>query len=175
MRYLILLLAFNLFAADYDNLLLRAQASIFPRIILLDTSIPKENLDNPLTLNIIYNKDELSQAKHLKELIDTQYNNKLGKFNFIVNLIDTAEFNQDSHVHAYYIFNANGDKKQKIIKHIAHNKSICFGYDYKSFEQDILISLHVKEKTYIYLNKNVLDKYNIKFMPIFYNIVKVVE
>ena len=141
----------------------------------MDKSISKENIDDAIIFNIIYHKDELTQAKSLKNLIDTQYNNKLSKFNFIVNLVDTKEFNQDSHAHAYYIFNANGDKEQKIIKHATHDKSICFGYDYKSFEQDILISLYVKEKTYIYLNKNVLDNYNIKFMPIFYNIVKVVE
>jgi len=177
MKYLLLLLlTINLYASKYDPLILRAQASIFPKIMLLDTSVSKKERDKPLILSIVYSKSEIKQAKFFKEYIDKQYKNKLGKLEFQVKLLSIDKFDaKKSNSDAYFIFNADREKEQQVIKHASTNKVICFGYNYKNFDKNVLISLHVKEKTYIYLNKSALHDYDIKFMPIFYNIVKVIE
>ena len=177
MRYfLLILLTVKLFALEYDPLLLRAQASIFPKIMLLDTSVSKKNLNKDLTLCVVYSEDESEQANFLKEYIDKQYKNKLGKSKFNVKLQPINNFNEtDTVADAYFIFNASRDKEQEVIKYASANQKISFGYNYMDFDKDILISLHVKEKTYIYLNKSAISNYDIKFMPIFYNIVKVLE
>ena len=39
----------------------------------------------------------------------------------------------------------------------------------------VLVSLLMKEKTYIYLNKRAVNRYAIRFMPAFYKIVRVQE
>jgi len=61
----------------------------------------------------------------------------------------------------------------KVVGHALNNKRIVFAYSYADLEDGALISLHVKEKTYIYVNKSIVKKYGVNFLPIFYKIIKV--
>jgi len=62
-----------------------------------------------------------------------------------------------------------------VVSHASSNNRIVFSYNYTDFKYDALISLHVKEKTYIYLNKSTVKLYGINFLPIFYKITKIFE
>jgi len=162
----------SLFSLDYDNLLIRAQASMFPKIILLDKNVNANITDSTVSLAVIYNKRELKEAKILKNLIDSQYKEVLGKYKFKVNLIDVEDFKDSDSSTAYYLFDSSGVSKKRVISHALNHRRICFSYNYKDFDDKTLISLFLKEKTYIYINKSVINDYNIKFVPIFYNIAK---
>ena len=176
MRLLLLLFfSIELMAMSIDPLLLKAQASIFPKIMLLDTDISKKTHDKKLLFSIIHTDNERSSAMTLKKMIEAEYKDKLGELHLEIRLDDIKEFTSANDAGAYYVFDASSPKMKKVISHAEKTHRICFGYNYKDFDQNILISLFVKEKTYIYLNKSALHEYGIKFMPIFYRIAKVVE
>lgn len=162
-------------ALGVDPLLLKAQASIFPKIMLLDTSISNKTQDNKLVFSIVHTQKESSNANRLKEIIEAEHQDSLGELSLEVRLNDIEEFNTKTKAAAYYVFNASSPKMKKVIMHAKKMHRICFGYNYQEFDHNILISLFVKERTYIYLNKSALHEYGIKFTPIFYRIAKVVE
>ncbi|MCK9373969.1 MAG: hypothetical protein M0P91_12310 [Sulfuricurvum sp.] len=174
-RLFLLFYSVSLFSADYDPLLMRAQASIFPKIILLDQDVSKKTLNGSISLKVIYDGSERLQAKELKQLVDGQYKGKIGGYNFETELVHIDNFSASDDATAYILLDAADPKKRSVIARAAKNHRICFGYNYKDIENNILISLLMKEKTYIYLNKSALHEYTINFTPVFYRIVKVIE
>ena len=171
--FLLLFITVNLMAFSIDPLLLKAQASIFPKILLLDKDINTKLIDNTLLLNIIHTDNEAKSAQQLKSMIENEYKSNLGELGFTIRLTNIKQFNQKDVASAYYMFDASSREMQKVITYASKVHRICFGYNYKDFDSNILLSLFVKEKTYIYLNKAALINYDIKFIPIFYKIVKV--
>lgn len=172
---LFLLLAITLFGSDYDMLLMRAQASMFPKIILLDKDIAAKTFNGTVSLKIVYSDDEQGQAIEFKKLIDNQYHGKLGDFHLSAELDNIDNISVSDNATAYMFFGVSGSRKRTLIQNAAKRHRICFGYDYKDFNHNVLISLLMKEKTYIYLNKASLHDYEISFIPVFYKIVKVLE
>lgn len=170
----LLFLVLDLMAADMDPLLLKAQAIVFPKIMLLDQNVTEKSDNKELVLEIVYADDEKSDAERLKSMIDVEYRNKIGDFALEVRLVDIDRFSTNETASAYYIFDASTQKIKAVISQAMRKSRICFGYSYKDFSNNILISLFVKEKTYIYLSKSALHDYHIKFIPIFYKISKVI-
>lgn len=176
MRFLLpLLFAINMMALSVDPLLLQAQGSIFPKIMLLDNAISNKIKANRLVLDIVHTDAQTASATKLKSVIDTEYNNRLGDLRFEVRLVNIKDFGAQEDAAAYYVFDASLPSVKKVVSHAKSAQRICFGYNYKDFNDGILISLFVKERTYIYLNKSALHQYAVKFTPIFYRIAKVIE
>lgn len=176
MRLIVLfLICIDLMAVSVDPLLLKAQASIFPKIMLLDKDISKKATGDTLILSIVHTGEQHAAAQQLKEMINLEYKDKLGTSNLEVRLENINDFDTTTSVASYYIFDASLPKMKKVLEHAKRSQRICFGYNYKEFVYNTLVSLFVKEKTYIYLNKSVLQEYRIKFTPIFYRIAKTVE
>ena len=76
---------------------------------------------------------------------------------------------------AYFVMDVSDDEFSKVSSIAMKNNRICFSYNYKDIESNSLISLQLKEKMYIYLSKQQLNRYDIRFQSVFYNIVKVVK
>ena len=172
---LLFMISIKLMAISVDPLLLKAQASIFPKIMLLDKDISKKTEGDKLIFSIVHTDKQHSDAQQLKKMIDGEYKDKLGELNLEVRLEHVNAFDVKGKASSYYIFDASLPEMKKVLQHAKRFHRICFGYNYKEFVHDTLISLFVKEKTYIYLNKSALHEYEIKFTPIFYRIAKVIE
>lgn len=172
---LFLFISLVLYGAGYDPLLIRAQASMFPKIILLDKEIANKTVDGTIAFHIVYSPEEYSQAKEFKKMVETQYKGRLGEFRLNAELISADDISLSHHATAYMLFDISGNKTRALVHSAAKNHRICFAYHYKDFDNNVLISLLVKEKTYIYLNKAALKDYEINFIPVFYKIVKVIE
>lgn len=162
-------------AFDYDPLLMRAQASIFPKIILLDKDLENKVSNNEVIIEILHSTQEKNTALKIKELIEDQYKNNLGKNNLIILLKDFESFDGSVNSTAYIMLRGTHELHKKVTSHAASQQRLVFSYDHKDFENNSLISMLVKEKTYIYLNKPAIHDYDIKFLPLFYKIVKVIE
>jgi len=169
------LISFGVDAYDYDPLLMRAQATMFPKIILLDKDINDKHDDGNITILILHAKQESAVAENLKDLIVQQYTNHLGKNNLTVESVDFDNFDQERVATAYFLLKGTKEIHEKITTHAASKKRLVFSYDYKDFTNNALISILMKEKTYIYLNKQAIHSYDINFIPLFYKIVKVIE
>ena len=162
-------------ADTYDPLLLRAQASIFPKIILLDKHIDKKSTNNIVDISIIYAGQDAYVAQQLKSSIMDEYGNGLGNKKLVINLNTFEEINQTSPATAYILLQGSEQELEKVISYASSNNRIVFSYSYTDFKHNSLISLYVKEKTYIYLNKAAVQLYDIKFLPMFYNLTKIIE
>ncbi len=162
-------------AGTYDPLLLRAQASIFPKIILLDKHIDKKSTDDIVELSIVYADQDAYIAQQLQSSIMDEYGNSLGKKKLVINLKTFEEINQASLSTAYILLQGSEQEFEKVISFASSNNRIVFSYSYTDFKHNSLISLYVKEKTYIYLNKAAIQLYDIKFLPMFYNLTKIIE
>jgi len=162
-------------ADTYDPLLLRAQASIFPKIILLDKDLSNKITGNEIVLTVVSTDKEKHIAQHLQGLLEDKYRDGLGNKNLVVNTAIFEEFEKNSQATAYIVLRGGEPLFKEVVSHASSNNRIVFSYSYTDFEYNALISLHVKEKTYIYLNKSSVKLYGIKFLPIFYKITKIIE
>ncbi len=171
----LILVSKQAFAFDYDPLLIRAQASIFPKIILLDKDLDKKVMENKVVISILHGNGEYEIALNIKSLIEGQYKKNLGKNELKINVLDYRKFDDSTVSTAYFILKGASTYREQVTAHAASKNRVVFSYDYKDFESNALISVLVREKTYIYLNKNAIHDYDIKFLPLFYKIVKVIE
>ena len=174
---LLILLGFSvqLRAYEYDPLLMRAQASIFPKIILLDKDLDSKVENEQVLIEILHSIKEKSVALKIKQLIEQQYKNNLGNKKLAVKLNEFEKFDSKNVATAYFILKGENKIHNKVTAHAAGRQRLVFSYDYKDFESNSLVSVLMKEKTYIYLNKSAIHDYDIKFLPLFYKIVKVIE
>lgn len=170
-----ILMVNNVHAYDYDPLLMRAQATIFPKIILLDKDLSRKMTVDQIVITVLYDSQDKNIALKLKELMTLQYKNNLGEKQLTVNVVDFDKFDETVASTAYILLKSSETMHGKITAHAASKQRLVFSYDYKDFQNNVLISILVKEKTYIYLNKSALHDYDIKFLPLFYKIVKVIE
>jgi len=169
---LFLFMSLNLMADIVDPLLLKIHASVFPKIMLLDKDIKNKLNDDKVVLSIVYTSDHKQHALELKRMVDFEYNNRLDSYGFEVRIIDKNQFYSDSESTAYYIFDALELFKDAHLVQDNKLQRIHFGYNYKEVNSNILITLMVKEKVYIYLNRDAKNLASIRFNPIFYKIAK---
>ena len=163
--------------AEYNSLVLRAQASIFPKIIMLDQDLEGKVQGNNIVLHVIHEGKDLQSAIELKELIMKQYKGSIGSYNLVINLKEAGSgiANNDVLPTAYLVLTVSNALLNNIMTVASENKRIFFSYNHNDLKDYSLISLLLKEKVYIYLNKKQLADYGIKFQPVFYKIVKVQE
>ncbi len=168
-----ILFLYSVLTAEYDNLLLQAQASIFPKIIMLDQDVSKKLVNDKIELAIIHEKNDKAVADSLRQMIEETFKGKLGSFDFSISAV-SAEDSAETAT-AYMLLQLTDSSIQKVVNTAQSHQRICFAYDYSKFDNSALISLLLKEKTYIYLNKKALSSYNINFKSLFYKIVKIIE
>ncbi|MCK5001469.1 MAG: hypothetical protein KAS57_00485 [Gammaproteobacteria bacterium] len=173
--FVLMMMACQVLADRYDPLLLRAQATIFPKIILLDQDLEKKTPGNEVIITIVSTIHDSHAANKLKQFVEDKYSSSLGNKKLIVNVSTFDEFEQESLASAYIVLNGSELSVGKIVSYASSHERIVFSYSYSEFIYDVLISLHVKEKTYVYLNKSAMQLYGIRFMPVFYKITKIIE
>lgn len=162
------------YAYDYDPLLLRAQTALFPKIVLLDQDVNVKIKSKELIVFVLYAGNDFKNAELTKELIEKKY--KLtNKNKMIVKLINYDDFNDSMNATAYFLLKGPSRSVELVSGHAQSNNRITFSYDYNDFDSNTLLSVIMKERTYIYLNKKALQNYGINFLPLFYKIVKVIE
>ncbi|MFC1589054.1 hypothetical protein ACFL3P_02160 [Pseudomonadota bacterium] len=172
---LLLFLLWHPACADvYDPLLLRAQASIYPKIVLLDQDLVKKMRNGNVVITIVSTHDDASVANELKENILAKYANRLGDNPLDVNVATFGDIDQLEPATAYIVMQADKSSFEKVVAYASSNERIVFSYSYTNLKNDALISLLVKEKTYIYVNKSTVKTYGINFLPVFYKIIKLI-
>ena len=124
MRYIRIALAFisllyvcSVTADTYDPLLLRAQASIFPKIVLLDQDLNRKTPDNKVVLSIVSTSRDPHIAQQLKKLIENKYGSSLGNKSLVVNVTTFEEFNQNSLATAYIVLHGSESLVEKVVSH----------------------------------------------------------
>jgi len=175
--FLSMLLVFGsgAWADAYDPLLLRAQASIFPKIILLDKLLDQKTPNNEVVLIIVSESEKNDAELQLKSLIEEKYKSSLGNKKLTVKVFSIKDSINEPIATAYIVLQSSESVFNQVVSQAASQDRIVFSHSYTDFKHNALISLLVKEKTYIYLNKSAVQLYDIKFSPVFYKITKIIE
>ena len=160
-------------ADAYDHLLLRAQASIYPKIILLDQDLKNKLHDGSIVITIVSNDQDMIVANEYREYMLEKYPEKLDDKKIIVNTTTFDNLDKQPLSTAYIVMRGSDGLFKKVADYASSHARILFSYGRSGLESDALINLQVKEKTYIYVGKDSVKKYGINFMPVFYKVVKI--
>lgn len=176
MRILILLLMLHtlVFGYSYKNVLLNAQVSIFPRILLLDKKIEEKLIDGKVIFTVVYEDRDYEIAQTIAKKIDKSYKGHFNGYEYIINLVKFNDLTKDTKATAFYTLNSSEHIKK--VKRIAKKKGvITFSYDTNNLKKGLLFSLVLEKSTVLYLNKESLQTNKIDFVDSLYLIVKFME
>ncbi|MFA5232869.1 MAG: hypothetical protein WC390_00595 [Sulfurimonas sp.] len=159
---------------NYDDLLLRAQASIFPKILLLDRKINEKLVNDKVVYTIIYDKSDYSIAKRISEFIDSKYKGLFDKYMYEINLVEYTDLSSATQASAIYVLNS--DKDIKKVADFAKEKGIvAFSYDVKNLKAGLLFSLMLEKSAVLYMNKENLHIQKVDFVDSLLRMVKFID
>ena len=172
--FLYLTLVTLAFGYNYDDLLLKAQASIFPKIILLDKKIEDKLIDNKIVYTIVYNKSDYLTALSIEKFIDKKFQGYLDTYNYKINLVDFTSFSETTEASAVYVLNLK-EHIEKIATVAKEKGIISFSYDINNLKKGLMFSLVIEKSTVLYLQKENLYSKNIDFVDALLQMVRFIE
>ncbi len=169
--FITLLLTNIAYGYSYNELLLKAQSAIFPKILLLDKKLGEKLVDGKIVYLIVYEQSDHDTALNVRRQIQQQFDHKLEQYTFEVKLVKYKDISDDLQATAIYALNSQ--EHLKSLANIAISKGIVtFSYDIANLENGLLLSLMVEKFTILYLNKNMLQNYQVDFVDSLYQIVR---
>ena len=162
------------FGYNYDDLVLKAQASIFPKIILLDKKIEDKLIDGKIVYTIVYDKTDYDTALSIEKFINKNFKGQLDRYNYEINLVDFTNFSIQTEASAIYVLNLTEHIEN--IAAIAREKGIIsFSYDINNLKKGLMFSLVIEKSTVLYLEKENLYTKKIDFVDALLQMVRSVE
>lgn len=168
---LCILIGTTLFGANSNLLLHRAQASIFPKLILLAKEPNNILVNGKIIFAIVYEDEDVAVATKLRTLMEQQYNDYIENYPFKVVLIQYSELNEALRASAVMALHSEkhiGEPAKLAIK----KKIISFVEDAAYLNQGYLFALNLERSTIIYMNKPMLPYYGIEFSDTLYHVVR---
>ena len=159
---------------NYDSLLLKAQASIFPKIILLDKKLDNKLIDKKIIYTIVYDESDYDTAVEVSEFIDKKYKGHFDNYIYKINLVKFSDLSSDTEATVFYALNSISS----IIKvaDIAKEKgTITFSYSIENLRRGLLFSLIIEKSTVLYLNKENLFAQEVDFVDSLLQMVKFID
>ena len=158
----------------YDDIVLKAQASIFPKVMLLDKKIKDKLIDNKIVYTIIYDETDYLTALSIKDFINEKFKGKLDSYDYKVNLVNFKNFSEKTEASAIYVLNINDYIGE--IATIAKKKDIIsFSYNINNLKKGLMFSLVIEKSTVLYLEKETLYSQNIDFVDALLQMVRFIE
>jgi len=172
--FLCLILLNTAYGYSYSYVLLKAQASIFPKIMLLDKKIVNKLIDGKVIYTIAYDKNDLHIAEQISEFINNNFEGYFDKYIYKINLVEFSDLSNDTKASAIYILNSN-EHIAKVAKIAKEKGVISFSYDIQNLKEGLLFSLMLEKSTVLYLNKESLNKTKIDFVDSLLQMVRFVD
>lgn len=126
-------------------------------------------------ITIVSSVHDVQIAQQLQKAIEEKYSGNLGNKKMTVNVSTFDDFDLEVVATAYIVLQGSELLFREVVSHASRHGRIVFSYNYTDFKYGALISMQVKEKTYIYINKSMVQLYSISFLPVFYKIAKIIE
>lgn len=163
------------FGYNYNELFLQAQASIFPKIILLDKKLENKLINGKIVYTIVYDKKDYLIALEIKELIDANYKGKFDKYAYKINLVEFSNVTNQTQITVFYVLNSSEKEIQRIANFAKEKGVISFSYDENNLKNGLLFSLVLEKSTTLYLNKKYLDTRKVDFVNSLLQMTKYVD
>lgn len=162
------------FGYNYDDILLKAQAAIFPKIVLLDKKIDNKLVDGKIVYTIVHDNSDLLTAQYIKNYIDKKYNGQLGSYKYVINLVDIDNYTDDIKTSAIYVLNLN-EKITDLSLIARENGIISFSYDINNLKKGLMFSLVIEKSTVLYMEKDNIYTEKIDFVDALLQMVHFIE
>jgi hypothetical protein len=172
--FLCLIIVNIAYGYSYNDILLKAQASIFPKIMLLDKKLGNKLVDGKIVYTIAYNNSDLHIAQEISEFIDKNFEGYFDKYHYRINLVEFSNLSKETNASAIYSLNSEEhiDKVAKIAK---EKGIIAFSYDIQNLKKGLIFSLMLEKSTVLYLNKEDLNKTKIDFVDSLLQMVRFID
>lgn len=169
--FITLLLSNLAYGYSYNELLLKAQSAIFPKILLLDKKLDEKLVNGKIVYVIVHEAGDYDTAIQVRRQIQKQFDHQLEQYAFEIKLVDYKEISDELQATAIYALNS--EKHLRSVANIAISKGIVtFSYDIANLKNGLLLSLMVEKFTVLYLNKKMLQNYHVDFVDSLYQIVR---
>jgi len=156
---------------EYNDVLLKAQASIFPKIMLLDKKIEDKLVNGQIVYTVAYDKNDHHTALEIRKYIDMNHKGQFDEYSYRIDLVEFDNITTQTEASAIYVLNS--DKNIKKIADVAKEKGIVsFSYDIENLKKGLLFSLMLEKSTVLYLNKENLHTKKIDFIDSLLQMVK---
>ena len=162
------------YSYTYNDVLLKAQASIFPKIMLLDKRVEDKLIDGKIIYTIVYNKVDYDTALEISKFINENYHGYFDKYIYKINLVEFSKLSKDTEASAIYALNSS-EKIDKVANFAKEKGIITFSYDLNNLKKGLLFSLVIEKSTMLYLNKDNLSTLRVNFVDSLLQIVKFVD
>lgn len=164
-----------LFAYNYDDLLLQAQSSIFPKIMLLDKKVKNKLVENKLIYTIVYDNNDYDTALHVKRYTDVILKKHSDTYPYEIHIVDFEHLDTATKASAFYVLKSSKKNIEKVARIAREKGVISFSYDIDNLKYGLLLSLIIEKSTVIYLNKENLDTQSIDFVDFLFQMVKFID
>ena len=159
----------------YDDLLLRAQSSIFPKIMILDKKIVNKVINGKIIYTIVYANDDYQKALDIKKYINRSFKGYIGTYAYKVNLIEFSKLSNAIQTSAFYVLKSSKENIYKVAN-IARKKGVLtFSYDINNLKNGLAFSLVIERSTLLYLNEKHIDITKIDFIDSLLQMIKFIE
>ncbi len=170
--FLVCILFVSLEAYKYNEFLLKTQADLVPKILLLDKDLRRKIENNTITLAIIYETNDEERAKLLQKFLQKKYHKKLFDLNFRIKLIDIEDFIKNpQNVTALYLLKLTPQHLKQLRAIIQKRGLYTFVYDKDDLQYGFLFSIDLQKRPIIFANKEVI-KEGFDFLPQLYTLIR---
>jgi hypothetical protein len=165
------LLTTTLFGYSYNDLLIKAQSAIFPKIMLLDKNLESKLVDGAIVYTIVCETNDRHAAMQIRDLVIEKHSESLGKYALDVRVATFDEVSDATRTTAFYVLNSDAGI-DKISRLAENTGAMTFAYDIDNLNRGMLLSLMVEKSTVLYLSKASLQNHKVDFVDALYQIVR---
>lgn len=158
---LLIVLSLQLFASQYNSIILELEAKLFPKMILLSEDLDKNTTS--LNIYIIAKEIDIHTAEQFKKLIESNYPDKISGKKVQVSVKKFKHFKDLPN--AIIVLRHSEEQLSKIALWANNNKVLSLAYDPSYMQYGILASIYIGRTTKPYLNKTAIQKYGFVFNP----------
>lgn len=162
------------FAYNYDEVLLKAQASIFPKIILLDKKLNYKLINGEIVYTIVHDESDYLIALDIRNFINKKFKGQLDKYTYRINLVNISDFSEKTQASSIYVLHV-GASIAKVATIAKEKGIISFSYAVDNLKKGLMFSLSIEKSTVLYLEKRNLPSQDVDFVDSLLQIVRFID
>lgn len=155
-----------LWSQSYNEHILKIEANIIPRIILMDYNFEDKLVDGKITITVLHNPTDLVTAQKIEKFLQEKYPKGLKHYPIAVRLLPYAALTEhSSRATLYYLMDSNLANIKNAIGVANRYRALTFSHDSHNLRFGAHISLRIDKKIIPYINPASLKQSTISLRP----------
>jgi hypothetical protein len=163
---LVLTLATLASAQSYNEHILKIEANIIPRIILMDYKFEEKMVEGSLAIIIVHTPTDLAAAQKIQKLLEEKYPEGIKNFPLTIRLVPYKQMLESApKATLYYLMNNDAESIKAVIGRSRKNNILTFSHDAINLRYGAHVSLRIDKKIVPYINPASLRQSDISLRP----------